>query len=115
MKSVYQVMSESEEILWTEIISEIDENPKYEQLGRPDVLSQNEDNDTTYQPTQVTQLTDPTIYKEGVYENYEDKPVELVVRFFTDLGDILRFNKIDSLKHKVFTKPMKLIEDCRFE
>ena len=139
IKSLQKLLSESEEILWVERIIERGETRKpkggLKRVNKGEVEKQEVDEPTFKNENDVEKEegnkdkqeiaipeSNEIIKNEETYGNHLDQVeesyssgVELVVRFFTDLGDLLRFTKIDSLKHKVFTKPMKLIEDCRLE
>ena len=131
IKSLQQVLSESEDILWVErVIKRHEErldkqdgkkidSRKEEQGGafqKKDDMEKGEKEKAIYVPESSEYVANENNaqYAELEYDKYSSG-VELVIQFFTDLGDVLRFSKIDTLKEKVFTRPMKLIEDCRLE
>jgi hypothetical protein len=126
IKSLQQVLSESEDILWVErVIKRLDKQDgekintrKGEQGGafqkKVGIEKEEEAIDEEKESSEDVGTDNNAQYAELEYEKYSSG-VELVIRFFADLGDVLRFNKIDTLKEKVFTRPMKLIEDCRLE
>ena len=37
----------------------------------------------------------------------------MIVRFFSDLGEIIWFENLDKLKDRIYSHPMEFVQDCR--